>query len=114
MRLTLVSPTRWIRSSATVAQRRTDPVSEDRGYRETVLMLVLQEAPLATIEELVAHHLAGQASDPAGRRDGIERAVADLAAIGVLNVEGRSVYASRAARETSRLVEGAGTEGGGR
>lgn len=86
---------------------KRDTASEDRIYREGVLMFLLLETRLATAEEIVTYRQAFQSADePKAVRDGTERAIRDLAALGVLNVEGSSVYVSRAAREAARLVEG--------
>lgn len=90
---------------------KQDAVTEDRVHREGVLMFLLLEARLATIEEIVTYR---QAPAPPDRmreiQDGTERAVYDLASMGVVHVEGRSVYASRAAREAGRLTEGVNPE----
>lgn len=84
---------------------------EDRIHREGVLMFLLQESGLVTIEEVVRHRQAWTLTERHEEiRDGTERAIADLAAVGALNVEGRSVYATRAAREVHRLVEGEESE----
>jgi hypothetical protein len=90
-----------------MTSKARNTVNEDRIHREGVLMFLLHETELATIDEVVVHR---QALVPGHRhaeiRDGTERAVTELAAAGVVNVEGRSVYASGAAREVHRLVEG--------
>jgi hypothetical protein len=82
---------------------------EDDLHREGVMLFLLVETRLSTIEEVVAHR---QAFEPPERqqlvRDGTERAIRDMAAMGVLNIEGHTVYVSRAAREGARLWEGDG------
>lgn len=82
-------------------------MKNDRLHREGVLMFLLDEPGLVTIEEAVAHMLAY--IDPehhAEFRDGVDRAIRDLVGAGVLNRVGRSVYASRATREVAYLIEG--------
>jgi hypothetical protein len=79
--------------------------AEDKIHREGVLAFLLYEAELATIDEVVAHRQVAVSADRHDElRDGTERAINDLASMGVVNVEGRSVYATRAARETGRLL----------
>jgi len=60
---------------------------EDQGHREGVMLFLLVETRLATIEEVVAHR---QAFEPPERhqlaRHGTERAIRDMAAMGVVNV----------------------------
>ncbi len=69
-------------------------------------MFLLHEADLATVEEIVIHRQAFAPPEMrALTRDGTERAIRDLASIGVVNLAGFSVYASRAAREVSRLSQ---------
>ena len=70
-------------------------------------MFLLDVASLATIEEVIAYRKASLTSDAHDEyRDGTERAVRDLVAVGVLNLAGRSVYVSQAARETVNVIEG--------
>jgi hypothetical protein len=90
-----------------MASKAQNTASEDRIHREGVLMFLLHEAELATIDEVVAHRQVAVSVDRRQEiRDGTERAITELAAAGVVNVEGCSVYASRAAQEVHRLVEG--------
>lgn len=85
---------------------------EDRIHREGVLMFLLDETPLATVEEIVVCRLAFERPERHQQtRDDTERAINELASIGVLNVEGRTVWVSRAAREAVRVSEGPKPEG---
>lgn len=85
-----------------------DPAREDQIHRQAVFGFLLLEARLATIEEIVVNMQAPCRSPKRQRktRDATERAVRDLAAMGVLNIEGKTVYVSRAAQQTARLLEG--------
>jgi hypothetical protein len=80
--------------------------SEDRIHRERVLMFLLHEARLATVEEIVVHRLAFEKPEAQKQcRDGTERAVKELTSFGVLNHADGSVYVSLAARTTARVMD---------
>ena len=90
-----------------VSKSLSPTADEERLYREGVMLFLAFETRLATIEEIVTHQQAFYSSDCQKEiREGTELAIRDLAAMGVLNVEGRSVYISRAAREGARLLDG--------
>jgi len=95
-----------------VSRNEMTTVEQDRLHREGVLMFLLDEPCLATIDEVITYRLTFvPAEEQALFRDGTERAIGDLAAAGVVNITGRSVSASRAAREVASLLEGGDTRG---
>lgn len=83
----------------------TTTAAEDRLDREGVLMFLLEQTGLVTIEEVVTYVLAHfEPEGHAKARGGTERAIRDLVGAGVLNIVGQSIYASRAAREVADLI----------
>lgn len=90
-----------------MATVETDPVREDRIDREGVLMFLLDQPGLVTIQEVVTYIRAYYPSERhAETRGGTERAIRDLAGAGVLNIVDGSVQVSHATREVAYLIEG--------
>ena len=78
---------------------------EDRIDREGVLMFLLEQSGLVTIEEVLTYVLAYfEPERHAKARGGTERAIRDLVGAGVLNRVDESLYLSRAAREVADLI----------
>ncbi|MEX2448007.1 MAG: hypothetical protein WD404_04595 [Solirubrobacterales bacterium] len=87
---------------AEIARIRT-PAEADATVEAIVLNLLLAEQPAQlTVAELQLELAGGPASFP--RRDEVERAVRELAAVGLVHRNGELLLPSRAARRFDQLL----------
>ena len=86
------------------------PDSQDAEAQRALLALVLAEHPAQLTTSEVARELTGDSGDFA-ERDAVERAMRDLADVGLLHRHGAFVLPTRAARHFDRLES---EPGGGR